>query len=64
MDCIYYCSNDENNNCPKKTECKRYNKVGDNCSSTLYKESCTEQNGHVLFIKDDVKEENKKESEV
>ena len=48
---IYYCTK-ENNDCPKKDECKRYIESDDKiCRTTLFKVSCTENNGHVLFIK-------------
>lgn len=51
MNGIYYCTN-ENNNCPKKDTCKRYKSVGDNPSSTLYKEACTKKNNYILYIKE------------
>lgn len=50
MDCIYYCSNDKNNNCSKKDKCKRYLKSKDERVTSLYKEVCTENNNYVLFI--------------
>lgn len=55
MDCLYYCTN-ENNDCPKKNDCKRFLEINDNCHATLYKEACTEQNSHVLFIEKELKE--------
>lgn len=48
---IYYCTN-ENNNCVKKDTCKRYKSVGDNQTSTLYKEVCTEENDYILYIEE------------
>lgn len=50
MDCIYYCSNDKNNNCSKKDKCKRYLKLKNERVTSLYKEVCTENNNYVLFI--------------
>lgn len=49
MDCIYYCSGNENN-CPKKDQCKRYLKSKDERVTSLYKEVCTENNNYILFI--------------
>lgn len=43
-DYIYYCSNNENNDCQKKNECKRFVNAKDQCVATLYKSSCTEDN--------------------
>lgn len=48
---IYYCTN-ENNECDKKDTCKRYKSVGDNPSSTLYKEACNERNNYILYIEE------------
>lgn len=53
MDCIYYCTNNEDNNCPKKNECKRFINTENKCVTTLYKSSCTEDNDYILFIKHD-----------
>ena len=50
MDYIYYCSNNEDNDCQKKNECKRFVNAKDQCVTTLYKSSCTEDNKHILFI--------------
>ena len=36
-DYIYYCSNNENNDCQKKNECKRFVNAKDQCVATLYK---------------------------
>lgn len=47
---LYFCTT-EDNTCPKKDECKRYLQASDNRKTTLFKESCTENNGYVLFIK-------------
>lgn len=59
LDYIYYCTNNEDNNCPKKNECKRFVNAKDQCVATLYKSSYTEDNDYILFIKhkNDSKEE-------
>ena len=47
---FYYCIK-EDNNCPKRNECKRYlDSDSHNCRSTLYKNSCTDDNHRILFI--------------
>ena len=52
-DKIYYCVK-EDNDCPKREECKRY--IGeDECRATLFKEACTEDNNYVLFMKNEQK---------
>ena len=49
---IYYmCCTIENNNCPKKEECKRYLNAKDNSCMTLFKYACTEENDYLLFMK-------------
>lgn len=49
-DLIYYCVK-EDNNCPKRNECKRYlDSDSHNCRSTLYKNACTDDNNRILFI--------------
>jgi len=51
---IYYmCCTIENNNCPKKEECKRYLNAKDNSCMTLFKYACTEKNNYHLFMKQD-----------
>lgn len=53
---IYYCTK-ENNNCPKKEECKRYIEENE-CYTTLFKTACTEDNNYILFIKhEEIKKE-------
>lgn len=57
-DLIYFCIKDEND-CPKKEECKRYIESSDDKNkATLFKAACTEENNYQLFIKCK-KEENK-----
>ena len=53
---IYYCTQ-ENNNCPKKEECKRYIEVEGKNHATLFKAACTETNNYVLFIKAETEKE-------
>lgn len=48
-DKIYYCTK-ENNNCPKKEECKRFIESENQCNTTLFKVACTEENNFVLFM--------------
>lgn len=49
-DLIYYCVK-EDNNCPKRNQCKRYlDSDSHNCKSTLYKNACTDDNNRILFI--------------
>lgn len=57
---IYYiCCTIENNNCPKKEECKRYLNAENNPCMTLFKYACTEENNYHLFMEqDDNKQEN------
>lgn len=64
-DKIYYCTQ-ENNDCPKKEECKRYIELKDeNRHTTLFKVACTEDNNYILFMKyeDGKTEEVKEEGE-
>jgi hypothetical protein len=55
-DKIYYCTQ-ENNDCPKKEECKRYLDAENKNNATLFKASCTENNNYVLFIKAEINNE-------
>lgn len=51
MNSIYYCTNDNNNNCPKKDNCMRYLDANKSiCKATLYKMACTDTNGRILFM--------------
>lgn len=51
---IYYmCCTIENNNCPKKEECKRYLNAENNSCMTLFKYACTEENNYHLFMEQD-----------
>lgn len=50
-DTIYYCTK-ENNDCPKRNECERYLDSDSHMSkTTLFKNSCTDDNNRILFIK-------------
>ncbi len=54
---IYYCKNNDDNNCPKKDTCKRFLEcTDDKNSTTLYKLSCTENNEYKLYIKRELEE--------
>lgn len=48
-DKIYYCTN-EDNDCPKKEQCKRFLNVQEKQNTTLFKNACNEDNNYVLFI--------------
>ena len=49
-DKIYYCTQ-ENNDCPRKEECKRYKESENQCTATLFKVACTKDNNYVLYMK-------------
>lgn len=50
-DLKYYCTK-ENNSCPKHNECERYVDSDSHTSkTTLFKNSCTDDNNRILFIK-------------
>ena len=50
-DLIYYCTK-ENNNCPQRNDCERYLNSDSHASkATLFKNSCTDDNSRILFIK-------------
>jgi arginyl-tRNA--protein-N-Asp/Glu arginylyltransferase len=48
-DKIYYCTQ-EDNDCPKKEECKRFMVAENQDTATLFKMACTEDNNYVLFM--------------
>lgn len=51
LDTIYYCSK-ENNDCSRRNECERYlNSDSHTSKTTLFKNSCTDDNSRILFIK-------------
>lgn len=49
-DKIYYCTK-EDNYCPRREECKRFMKSENQCTTTLFKVMCTEDNNYVLYMK-------------
>ena len=50
-DLIYFCVQ-EDNDCNKKEDCKRYVKSSDDKNkATLFKVACTKENDYQLFIK-------------
>ena len=51
LDTIYYCTK-ENNDCSRRNECERYlNSDSHTSKTTLFKNSCTDDNSRILFIK-------------
>ena len=51
LDTIYYCTK-ENNDCSRRNECERYlNSDSHTSKTTLFKNSCTDDNNRILFIK-------------
>lgn len=54
---IYYCTQGEDNVCPKQNKCKRYIESKDKFTTTLFKESCTEENNYILYIEQEKTEE-------
>ena len=51
LDTIYYCTK-ENNDCSRRNECERYlNSDLHTNKTTLFKNSCTDDNSRILFIK-------------
>lgn len=47
---FYICCTQEENNCPKKEECRRYLNANEGTSWTLFKYMCTEENDYHLFM--------------
>lgn len=63
LDSIYYCTK-ENNDCPKREECKRYVELdAHTCKAPLYKSACTSSNKRILFIKREDNNTEDKESD-
>jgi hypothetical protein len=54
---IYYCTQD-NNDCPKKEECKRFMEAENQDTATLFKVACTEDNNYVLYMQLEKQNEN------
>ena len=52
------CCAQEENECPKKEECRRYLNANEGTSWTLFKYMCTEENNYHLFMeKENTKDE-------
>ena len=47
---FYICCTQEENECPKKEECRRYLNANEGTSWTLFKYMCTEENDYHLFM--------------
>ena len=47
---FYICCTQEDNECPKREECKRYLNSNEGVNWTLFKSVCTEENGYHLFM--------------
>ena len=47
---FYICCTQEENNCPKKEECRRYLNANEGTSWTLFRYMCTEENDYHLFM--------------
>lgn len=47
---FYICCTQEDNECPKREECKRFLNANEGTSWTLFKYMCTEENNYHLFM--------------
>lgn len=47
---FYICCTQENNECPRREECRRYLNANEGTSWTLFKYMCTEENDYHLFM--------------
>lgn len=47
---FYICCTQEDNECPKREECKRFLNANEGTSWTLFKYMCTEENDYHLFM--------------
>ena len=47
---FYICCTQEDNECPRREECRRYLNANEGTSWTLFKYACTEENGYHLFM--------------
>ena len=47
---FYICCTQEDNECPKKEECRRYLNANEGTSWTLFRYMCTEENDYHLFM--------------
>ena len=48
---FYICCIQEDNECPKREECRRYLNANEGTSLPLFKYACTEENDYHLFMK-------------
>lgn len=48
---FYICCTQEDNECPKRKECRRYLNANEGTSLPLFKYACTEENDYHLFMK-------------
>lgn len=59
---FYICCTQENNECPKKEECRRYLNANEGTNWALFKYMCIEENNYHLFMekeKDNIDVNNK-----
>lgn len=47
---FYICCTQEDNECPRREECRRYLNANEGTSWTLFKYMCTEENDYHLFM--------------
>ena len=47
---FYICCSQEDNECPKREECRRYLNANEGTDWTLFKYMCTEENNYHLFM--------------
>ena len=58
---FYICCTQEDNECPKREECRRYLNANEGTDWTLFKYMCTEENDYHLFMEkeeDNINENN------
>ena len=58
---FYICCTQEDNECPRREECRRYLNANEGTSWTLFKYMCTEENDYHLFMEreeDNINENN------
>ncbi len=63
---FYICCKQEENDCPKKEQCRRYLNADKEVSWTLFKYACTEDNNYHLYmeLEKSKDEENKQENKI
>lgn len=47
---FYICCTQEDNECPRREECRRYLNANEGTDWTLFKYMCTEENNYHLFM--------------